>query len=160
MDNDTDLTGMDPESAREYVSQYIITLKRTHQDLQTTQNDLALWTNRASLAAEKGREDLKAEALKRCLELSEKEKRLEAEELALAEDVKRMRQQLVMLQRSPKMSVNADLLLAQLEQVVGEEKLTEGRFRETEADQALEELKRRMGSGNEPAEEDGQASEE
>lgn len=151
MTSDTDLSGMDPDDAREYITQYIITLQKTRADLTLLRKDLETWSRRASLAAEKGREDLKAEALKRCLELTEKEKALATEELSLTEDVETMQSQLDWLKRQPKMSVNAGLLLEQLQQVVGEEHLTSARFRETEADAALAELKQKLGESRRTA---------
>ncbi|HUX50448.1 MAG TPA: hypothetical protein VMW73_06600 [Spirochaetia bacterium] len=143
MDNDISLSGLDPESAREFVLQHIIALKSLQKERLSVVADLELWSGRAALAAQKGREDLKEQALLRCRDISEKEAALAEEERKLAFDVSEMKRQLEVMKHQPVPTIDADLLLAQLEQVVGEADMTRTRFRELETDQALEELKRK-----------------
>lgn len=144
MDENTNLSGLDPESAKEYVLQYIVSLKRVQQRRSQLAEELKLWSDRAGLAAEKGREDLKEQALAKCREVSATDDQLAAEERSLTMDIQDMKRQLEMIRRQPVATVNTDLLLAQLEQVVGEKDLTASKFRSVEADQALDELKRRV----------------
>jgi len=143
MDNDISLSGLDPESAREFVLQHIIALKSLQKERLSVVADLELWSGRAALAAQKGREDLKEQALLRCRDISEKEAALAEEERKLAFDVSEMKRQLEVMKHQPVPTIDVDLLLAQLEQVVGEADMTRTRFRELETDQALEELKRK-----------------
>jgi len=143
MDNDISLSGLDPGSAREFVLQHIIALKSLQKERLSVVAELELWSGRATLAAQKGREDLKDQALLKCREISEKEAALAEEERKLAIDVSEMKRQLEVMKHQQVPTVDADLLLAQLEQVVGETDMTRMRFREVEADQALEELKRK-----------------
>jgi hypothetical protein len=145
MDENTNLSGLDPASAKEYVLQHIISLKSLQRSRAQVREELKLWSDRVELAAQKGREDLKGLALLRCQEISAKDEALATEERQLRMDID-MKQQLEGIRRQPVQTVDADLLLAQLEQVVGESRLTEGRFQDVAADQALEELKQRLES--------------
>ncbi len=146
MDENTNLSGLDPASAKEYVLQHIISLKSLQRSRAQVREELKLWSDRVELAAQKGREDLKGLALLRCQEISAKDEALATEERQLQMDIEDMKQQLEGIRRQPVQTVDADLLLAQLEQVVGESRLTEGRFQDVAADQALEELKQRLES--------------
>jgi len=144
MDENTNLSGLDPESAKDYVLQYIVSLKRVQQRREQLRQELKLWSDRAGLAAENGREDLKEQALAKCREVAATEQQMAAEERSLELDIQDMKRQLEMIRHQPVSSINTDLLLAQLEQVVGEKDVTAEKFRSVEADQELDELKRRM----------------
>ncbi|HUX13235.1 MAG TPA: hypothetical protein VMW87_09405 [Spirochaetia bacterium] len=142
MDENTNLAGLDPNSAREYVLQYIVSLKQLQKKREQLRQELKLWSDRSALAAEKGREDLKEQALAKCRETSAADEQLAAEERGLESDVQDMKRQLEMIRRQPEGAIDTDLLLAQLEQVVGEKDPTAQKFRSFEAEQDLDNLKR------------------
>jgi hypothetical protein len=145
MSDYTDISGMDLHSAKEYVAGYIATLKQTQVDVKKAEEELAVWDGRVKLAVEHGRPDLESAARTRADELRAKIGRLKVEEQQLLSDIERMKTQLKAMEHRPTFTVDAELLLAQLEQVVGEEDTTASKFRDTEADRALDELKRKLG---------------
>jgi hypothetical protein len=51
---DTDLEGLGPKEASEYVLAFITTLKQTEKALDAAQEDAHLWTRRVSLAQSRG----------------------------------------------------------------------------------------------------------
>ncbi len=150
MDENTNLAGLDPSAAKEYVLQYIVSLKRVQKQREQLKQELKLWSDRSALAAGKGREDLKEQALAKCRETSADDDRLAAEERSLESDIQEMKRQLEMIRRQPEGALDTDLLLAQLEQVVGEKDLTAQKFRSFEAEQDLENLKRGLDEEREP----------
>lgn len=145
MSDYTNISGMDLRSAKEYIAGYIATLRQTQIDVRKAEEELAVWDGRVKLAAEHGRPDLESAARTRADELRAKIGRLKVEEQQLLADIDRMKTQLKTMEHQPTFTVDAELLLAQLEQVVGEEDATASKFRDTEADRALDELKRKLG---------------
>ena len=55
--------------------------------------------------------------------------------------------QLKTIQSRPKMSVDADLLVAQMEMLLGDEAATNEKFRTVESEAALDDLKKKMDGG-------------
>ena len=143
----TDLRGMDTRAAKEYILAYITTLKNTQNDLRKAEESLSLWQSRVKLATERGSADLASAAAIRVDEFQTKVGSLKAEERKLSAEIEHMKSQLKDIQHQPEYTVDADLLLAQLEQVVGEPDKTAEKFKAEEADQALEELKKRLQQG-------------
>lgn len=141
---DADLTGMDRESAREYVYHYVLALQTVRRQKDEAGEELVTWQKRIELAREQGKEDLVAEATKRWNETREKLETLTAEEQERAREVAMLKEQLERLQAQPERSVNAEALLEQLESIVGERDATSEEIRKLEAESALDELKKKL----------------
>ena len=141
-----DLTNMDKESAREYVFALLTTVKKTKMKKTELEKEVTLWKNRVKLAAEKKRSDLQAQAMVKLDEKKEELFHINAEERELMRELQSAKSQLQMIQNRPELSINADQLLIELEMVVGERDETADKFREFQAEQELEDLKRKMDS--------------
>lgn len=148
-----DLSGMDAAAAREYILNFITTLKLTEKKIRELDEELALWNSRISAARSQGRDDLAAEAEQRAGQIKERQAQLTGEAVELSRQIDEMRKQIPPLAARER-SIDPDLLEQELLMAAGrlpgdEEKAqTEGRFRELEkniaADTALEELKEKM----------------
>jgi hypothetical protein len=137
---------MDERSAKEYVVALITTIKNTRTKRKKLENEIETWKNRVKLARENGRSDLEAQAVQR---VGEKEQELDAiktEEREFIRELHSAKAQLKTIQNQPSLSINPDLLLAELEMVVGEHDETGEKFREFEAEQALNDLKKQLDS--------------
>lgn len=139
-----DLTGLDQQSAREIVVQVIKSLKQTSAQRTKVAGELEMWRKRVSLAAEHGKSDLQAQAQTRVDDLTFQLEGLQAEEHELIRTVDRLKRQLRDMEQEPRLSVDTDALLTQLEILGGERDELSDAFRETEADALLEKLKQEM----------------
>lgn len=142
--SDTDIGGMEPEAAKEYVLSFITTLKTTQRQKQTLTEEKKLWQERVLLARNKQESELELKALERLSEIQTKIATLEAEEKELAPKVAVLKEQLLKLVRAPQMSVDAEGLLAQLQMIVGEPDKTAEAFKQEEADIELQNLKKKL----------------
>jgi hypothetical protein len=142
--SDTDLTGMNPQQATEYVLAFITTLKQTEKAVAAAGEDESLWTRRVAMARSAGDETLAAQAQARLSDAAAKKARLEAELAELRAKVAVMRDKLKMVQMRGTRLVDTDLLLAQLEMVVGKKDEVAGAFKDEEAKAALDALKKKM----------------
>lgn len=148
--DDTDLRGLSPADARAYILDFITAMKATERAMATVAEELSLWNKRVELAAAKGASELEAAARARLDELVAKRSTLEAERAELAAKVSRLKEQLPLLQASQR-SVDADLLLAQLQLATGEALGASSSRLEKDlsalgADDALAALKRSLGT--------------
>ena len=142
--DDVDLRDMDGEAAREYVLRFIGSLKETRKQKEKYLEDLRLWQERVRTAQNAGRSDLLEAAERRVADLNEQVAGLTAEEEELASKVRRLKENLKTAQHGFQRSIDADLLLANLQMLVGEENGVEETFRDQEADLELEELKKKL----------------
>ncbi len=151
MTDDTDLSGLDYPSARAYALEFMTALKTAEKALEAARQEVRMWTDRAALAASKGMANLETAARAKAGEAEAKAASLEAEKADLARKIARIREKLPVLKASER-SVDADLLLAQLQMVTGEALNPESAtlaeldktIRSGTADAALEELKRKL----------------
>ena len=141
---ETDLSGLDPAEARQYVTAYIQSLKETERQRRKQEEELGLWRNRAKLASVQGQPDLAEQAASRAQEIQGQVDRLVAEERDLKTKVGILKEKLQGVGHRFEPSVNSELLLAGIDLLAGERDETEERIRETEADAALDALKRRL----------------
>jgi len=141
---DTDIGGMEPEAAKEYVLSFVATLKTTQKQKQTLTEEKKLWQERVLLARNKQESELELKALERVSEIQSKIATLEAEEKELAPKVAVLKEQLLKLVRAPQMSLDAENLLAQLQMIVGEPDKTAEAFKQEEADIELQNLKKKL----------------
>jgi phage shock protein A len=146
---DTDISGMEPEAAKEYVLAFITTLKTTQRQKQEALEEKKLWQERVRLAEQKQEALLAEKARGRVSEIQTKIAALENEERELAPKVDVLKEQLLKLSRAPQMSVDAENLLAQLQMLVGEPDTLSQTFKDEAAKAELEKLKRKMQGGEE-----------
>ena len=135
---------MDPVSAKEYVAAVLSTLKQTKIKRIELQKELEKWKSRVKLAGDQGRTDLQAEAVLKAEQIQEDLRKIMYEELELKKELDIVKGQLLHIQNQPEITIDADLLLAQLEMVVGERDELADKFKEAEADLELKRLKKEM----------------
>jgi phage shock protein A len=144
---DTDIDFMEFESAREYVLAFITALKKTQKQRAVAEEELEHWRGRVKLADSRGEPVLKRGAEQRVAELEAQTQRLHQEELELRRKVDVLKEKLKTTKIRSSLQVDADSLLAQMQLLVGEPDRLSEELRRTEADQALEALKKKMEKG-------------
>ncbi len=147
---DTDIEGLDPKDAAEYVLAFITTLKRTETEISRVKEEAALWRRRASLALEKGEAELIVHAQRRLAELESKQGTLEGEAADLTRKVAILKKKLLQARSKLPRTVDTDLLLAQLKNLAGEKDELSDSMKDEEANAALDELKKKMAGGGAP----------
>jgi phage shock protein A len=145
---DTDIEGLDPQNAAEYVLAFVTTLKKTEMDLASATEDVTKWTRRVALAVEKGEEELAGLARAKLAEVEGKKTALETELADLRLKVAILKEKLQRLRRRFQKSVDTDVLLAELEMLVGKKDALADTFKAEEAGAKVEELKKKMAGGN------------
>lgn len=140
---DTDIEGMDPAQASEYLLAFVTTLKQTEKALVAATEETNLWTRRVALARNKGDEGLAAQAQARASDALATQSALEAELTDLKAKVVVLKEKLARLRVTGARLVNTDLLLAQLQMVVGEKDTLGEAMKKEEANAALDELKKK-----------------
>lgn len=140
-----DISGMDAASAKEYVVAVLATLKQTVAKRIELTTELEKWQERVRLAGEHGREDLAGEAVAKAEQVKEDILRIQLEEKELKKELDIVKGQLEWIKRQPQLSIDADFLLAQLQMVVGEQDELADKFKDAEAENELERLKKEMG---------------
>jgi phage shock protein A len=145
---DTDLEGLGPREASEYVLAFITTLKQTEKACAAAQEETSLWTRRVTLAQGKGDAALTAQATARLADVTTKQSRLDAELADLKAKVSVLKEKLVRIRMTGARLIDADLLLAQLEMVVGKKDELAHTMKKEEASAALEALKKKMQEGS------------
>jgi phage shock protein A len=145
---DTDLEGLGPKEAAEYVLAFITTLKQTEKALEAAQEDTNVWTRRVSLAQAKGDAGLAAQATARLSDATAKQSKLEAELADLRAKVSVLKEKLTRIRMAGVKLVDADLLLAQLQMVTGKKDELARTMKQEEAGAALDELKKKMQGQN------------
>lgn len=142
--DETDLTGMDLASAKEYVLSYITTLKQIQRELKVISGERALWQKRVDFAKERGRDDLISAAEMKVREISEKYARLEIEEKDLATKVQTLIANLKKLKAGFIPTVNAEQLAAELDMITGGPDKVAEQIKEEETIAELEKLKQKL----------------
>ena len=140
---DTDIEGLNPAQASEYVLAFITTLKQTEKAVAAAQEDANLWTRRVTLARSHCEEALAAQAQARLSDATAKQSKLETELADLKAKVAVLKDKLTRLRMTGAKLVDADLLLAQLQMVVGKKDELGEAMKDEEAKAALDELKKK-----------------
>lgn len=140
---DTDIEGLDPAQASKYVLAFITTLKQTEKALAAAQEDANVWTRRVTLARSRGDEGLAAQAQARLADATAKQSQLETELADLKRKVAVLKDKLVRLRMTGGRLVDTDLLLAQLQMLVGKKDELGDAMKNEEANAALDELKKK-----------------
>lgn len=144
---DTDIEGLEPKEAGEYVLAFIATLKRTEMEIGRIAEDVATWTRRVTLAEGKGDTELADLARAKLAEVEAKKAALGAELADLRLKVDTLQQKLQRLRMRFQKSVDTDLLLSQLEMLAGKKDALAETFKAEEASAKVEELKKKMAGG-------------
>jgi phage shock protein A len=146
--DDTDISGLSLEEARDYVLSFITSLKQTARQREQVAQEIESWRARLKLSQEKGAADLAARASTLLGQLEEKRASLLAEEQELGEKVDRLKRNLKRLEMTGGRLVDTDLLQAELDMAVGEEKAaeiqTDRALKDAQAQAALDEMKRKL----------------
>lgn len=124
---------------------YLLTLMTESKKLRTEINNIAEelqnWIGRVKLAQEKGMADLQSRAEIRVGEIKQKLDARIAEKTSIDTEAGALKRKLLMMKNQPEMSVDADLLLAQFEMLLGETDELDQKFQEEEANAMLKNLK-------------------
>jgi len=136
---------MDMRSARQYLIAITANLKQVKEKQSKLRGELETWTGRITLARENNRSDLEATAVQRKEDITYQLQTLSAEEAELVREAARMKSRLGLLRTATDKTVNADLLLSELEMLVGEPDTLSKQFEEEEAEATLKKLKEDMG---------------
>lgn len=169
--DDTDLNGLDLDSAKEYIFAYAVDVKRLDKEIVDAGAEEERWKARLALAqgklaattpvADAAMAALAEAARAKAQEWAAKLASLEAERSELRAKVARMREQLPMI-KTRERSIDPDRLLAELQMMTGEllsdeqggrsAAATEADFAKLEADSKadaeLEALRRRAAAGD------------
>ncbi|MCX7023586.1 MAG: chromosome partitioning protein [Spirochaetes bacterium] len=145
MKDDADLSGMNADSAKEYVFGFITALKQLDIEIARAGEEAETWRKRVSLAESRGLADLKTAAENKAVEVETSLADLRSRHEELAAKISTMKSKLPLV-KSLERSVDTDLLLAQLEMATGETMnpgaaAVEAEMKEMEADAALQGLK-------------------
>jgi phage shock protein A len=144
---DTDIEGLDPKAATEYVLAFVSTMKRTETEIARNAEEIATWTRRVGLATEKGDAPLADQARARLAEIEGKKTALQSELADLSMKVDILKEKLQRLRGRFQRSVDPDVLLAELEMLAGKKDPLSDRFKAEEAGAKVEELKKKMAGG-------------
>jgi hypothetical protein len=126
---------------REYLLELITTLKNTRKRITDAEEERSRWAKRESLARDKGREELAGEAARRRAEAEQKLERLRREERELAAEAEGAREEWNRAGIREEMNVDAERLLASLEQIAGKPDPAANELKELELDEELSRLK-------------------
>ncbi len=147
--DDTDLSGLDPAAAREYVHRFMTTLRLTVKRRQQLETERRTWEQRVQRAVAAGDDRLRDAARDRLRRAQEDCGRIAAEEAELRAQVEVLQRQLRRIRATDPATVDAEQLLAQLQEMVGDHDTLKEDFDRLSAEQRaaaeLESLKRRMG---------------
>lgn len=147
--DDTDLSGLDPAAAREYVHGFVTTLRLTVKRRQQLEAERKTWEERVRRAAAAGDDRLRDAARERLRRVQEDCGRVAAEETELGAQVEVLQRQLRRLRATGgPATVDTEQLLAQLQEMVGDHDTLKEDLDRLSAEQRaaaeLESLKRRM----------------
>ena len=146
--DDTDLSGLDPAAAREYVHGFVTTLRLTVKRRRQLETERRTWEERVQQAVAAGDDRLRDAARDRLRRVQEDCGRVAAEEAELRAQVDVLQRQLRRIRATAATTVDAEQLLVQLQEMVGDhDTLKEDLDRlsaEQRAASELESLKRRM----------------
>ncbi|GHV71771.1 hypothetical protein AGMMS49928_25180 [Spirochaetia bacterium] len=154
-----DLSGMNAASAKDYIFQFISTLKLTEKNLAELSETRKKWEGRIELALSRNAAKLAEDGEKEAARIREKEKILENEIAELKAQIEKMKGQLPGLAARER-GIDPDLLEQELliaqgrlpgdEETAKTERELAALEKDTQADAALEALKAKMKNGERP----------
>ena len=160
--DDAEFLALDLEGARDYLLAWATTIKRYDQDIAALDEAVGTWRSRVELAASKGQAELSEAAKAKAGELEAQRAGLVMEKDGLSRDLARLKERIPYL-KAKERSVDPDKLLAELQILTGDvlgpaaaegslstpalERELEKTEKQAKAEDALAELKKRMGEG-------------
>ena len=145
---DTDLSGLDPATAREYVHGFLTTLRLTSKRRQQLDAERRTWESRVQRAVAAGDDRLRDAARAELGRVQSELGRVAAEGAELGAQVEVLQRQLRRLPATAATTVDAEQLLTQLQEMVGEDAGLKADLDRLSAEQRaaaeLESLKRRL----------------
>lgn len=136
---------MDMRSARQYLIAITANLKQIKEKKNKLKGELETWNSRIELARQNNRSDLEATAVQKTEDIKYRLQTLSSEEAELVREASRMKARIGLLKTEIDTSVNADMLLSELEMLIGEQDTLSKQFEEEEAEATLKKLKEEMG---------------
>jgi len=136
---------MDMRSSRQYLIAIIANLKQIKEKQKKLRTDLETWNKRITLARGNNRSDLEATAVQKAEDIKYRLQTLSTEEAELVREAARMKSRIGLLRTEVDKTVNTDMLLSELEMLVGEPDILSGQFEEEEAEETLKKLKKDLG---------------
>ena len=150
--DDTDLSALDPAAAREYVHGFATSLRLTVKRRQQLETERQTWEERVRRAAAAGDDRLRDAARERLRRVQEDCGRVAAEEAELQAQVEVLQRQLRRIRATAGTTVDAEQLLVQIQEMVGDPDTLQEDLDRLSAEQRaateLESLKRRNGARN------------
>ena len=143
--SDIDFTNMDLPSSKDFLLALMTTIKQTETKIASFDTELTLWKGRIVLAQNNNKSDLEAQAYVRVKDIEFEMDTLKTEIIEFRGEFERLKRHIQMIKNQPEFTVDADLLLAQMEMVVGEPDELAEKFKKEEANAELEKLKKEMG---------------
>jgi phage shock protein A len=157
-EKDDDLSGMDTQSAKEYVLSYITTFKLTRKKMEELGEELSAWNARSDLARSKGEDALALQAESEADRIRNRQAELSGEAAALQSSIEKMLRQLPDINRQASMVPTVDPVLLEQELLMAlstdeetakTERALQELERNTAAEAELARLKERMGKQTE-----------
>ncbi len=142
--SDIDFTNMDIESAKEFLVALMASIKQTTAKIMMLDTELTLWKGRVVLARNNNKSALEAQASVRVTDIEFEMDSLKTEKSELTGELERLKRHIQMIKNRPEFTVDADLLLAQMEMIVGEPDKLEEEFKKEEINSELETLKNKI----------------
>ena len=118
--HDTDLSGLDPAAAREYVHGFLTTFRLTVKRRRQLEAERRTWEDRVQRAVAAGDDRLRDAARARLSRVQDDCGRVAAEEAELGAQVEVLQRQLRRFQATAATTVDTEQLLVQLQEMVGE----------------------------------------
>ncbi len=140
----------------------ITTLKKTRAALAEQRQEVEKWSQRVTLAREKGRADLIAQAEQRVQEAEQTLNKLHSEEQEVMREFRETRAKYKIESMLPEKSIDPDRLLAALQSVAGKPDSLQEELNRTAVDEQLTALKKELqgGSSNDNARADESGGQE
>ncbi len=136
---------MDMRSSRQYLLAIITNLKQIKEKQKKLRADLDTWNKRITLARENNRSDLEATAVQKAEDIKYRLQTLSTEEAELVREAARMKSRIGLLRTEVDKTLHTDMLLSELEMLVGEQDTLSRQFEEEEAEETLKKLKKDLG---------------
>lgn len=118
MHEELDLEGLSLQEATSYVAKYLAAYKQSQQRRGQAEEEFGRWEKRVRLAHEKGETELAQAALARAEKAATEFKQARAEEKELGITCDLLKQRLERLARQPEFSVDAEALLAHMQNMI------------------------------------------
>ncbi|MBN2510982.1 MAG: hypothetical protein JXB03_11930 [Spirochaetales bacterium] len=132
-----------------YLLELITQYKLVSAELKEAEENLALWEQRMELAKTRAREDLAAGARLKIEEYTGAMESIRTHHDEISREIRRARSDLKILSSEPELSIDPDALYQSLEAMGGKSDPLLNELEQTQADEALKQLKQEMGETQE-----------